>query len=125
MTLSKIIENFDDERTNSVSLERKIRWIDELDKKIWAEILKVRGDKSFNGYSADTSLETVVKAPDEYSEIYTFYLNMKLDCQNGEIARFNNSASLFNRMFKEMYDFINRNQKIPDNTEIKAGKYDV
>jgi hypothetical protein len=40
---------------------------------------------------------------------------------NGEIARFNNSTLLFNRMFKEMSDFINRNKAVIKKTEIKAG----
>jgi hypothetical protein len=50
---------------------------------------------------------------------------MKLDYMNGEIGRYNNSAMLFNRMYKEMHDFINRQEKIPVNTDLKAGDYDV
>ena len=83
------------------------------------------GEESFSGYSSLTPCETVLKAPEEYSEIYSLYLNMKLDYMNGEIGRYNNSAMLFNRMYKEMHDFINRQEKIPVNTDLKAGDYDV
>ena len=121
MTLAKAVENFDFERANSVSIERKIAWISQLDYKISAELLEPRGAESFKGYTEMTSLETELKAPDEYGEIYSLYMNMKLDYMNGEIARFNNSTLLFNRMFKELSDFINRKQAVIKNTAIKAG----
>ncbi len=125
MTLSDVIENFDSERTNNVSIITKKRWISQLDLKIWGEILKPRGDKEYVGYGREISLEAEVKAPDEYAEIYTLYMNMKLDYMNGEIGRSNNSAMLFNRMYKEMHDYINRTQKLPENTDLKVGDYNV
>lgn len=125
MTLSDVIEVFDSERTNNVSIITKKRWVSQLDLKIWGEILKPRGDKEFVGYGKAIPLDAAVKAPDEYAEIYTLYLNMKLDYMNGEIGRYNNSAMLFNRMYKEMHDFINRQEKMPVNSDLKVGDYDV
>lgn len=125
MTLAQVIENFDEERANSVSVITKKRWISQLDLKIWGEILKPRGDGEYIGYGKEIPLDAKVKAPDEYAEIYTLYMNMKLDCMNGEIARSNNSAMLFNRMYKEMHDYINRSVKIPDGKTLKAGDYSV
>ena len=125
MTLAEVIESFDSERTNNVSIITKKRWISQLDLKIWGEILKPRGDKEFYGYGKEIPLDTKVKAPEEYAEIYNLYLNMKLDYMNGEIGRYNNSAMLFNRMYKEMHDFINRQEKSPQNTDLKVGDYDV
>ena len=121
MTLAKAIENFDFQRANSVSLERKVQWISQLDYKISSEITEPRGGEKFNGYSELTSLDTILKAPDEYGEIYNLYMNMKLDYMNGEIARFNNSAMLFNRMYKELNDFVNRNQAVVKRVTVKAG----
>ena len=125
MTLADVIERFDSERANNVSTLTKMRWISQLDLKIWCEILKPRGDKECIVYGEETPLDADVKAPEEYAEIYTLYLNMKLDYMNGEIGRYNNSAMLFNRMYKEMHDFINRQERIPVNTALKAGDYDV
>ncbi len=121
MTLMQAIENFDSERANSVSIERKITWISQLDYKISTELLEPRGAGKFAGFTEMTPLETELKAPEEYKEIYPLYMNMKLDYMNGEIARFNNSTLLFNRMYKEMGDFINRNKSVIKKTEIKAG----
>ena len=122
MTLSEIIEGFDKERKNELPLDIKLGWISQLDYKISSEILSDRQSEAFRGYNGTTPLGTVVKAPVEYGEIYVCYLNMKLDYMNGEIGRYNNSVMLFNRMFKEMHDFINRKQKVSKNTKIKAGK---
>ena len=124
-TLAKAIEKFDFQRSNSVTLERKIEWLSQLDYKISSEINQPRGGGEFKGYTELTPLDTELQAPDEYGEIYTLYINMKLDYMNGEIARFNNSAMLFNRMYKEMHDFINRQEKIPANADLKVGDYDV
>ena len=122
MTLSDIIERFDKERKNELSIDIKLRWISQLDIKISSEILSERQSENFYGYDGTTPLGTVAKAPEEYGEIYICYLNMKLDYMNGEIGRFNNSAMLFNRMYKEMHDYINRKTMVKVNTIIKAGK---
>lgn len=121
MTLIEAIQEFDSQRRNEVSIEQKIKWISELDKKINAEYLERRGAEVFSGYSERGSLDVVLKAPSEYTEIYSLYLNMKLDYMNGEIARYNNSAMIFNRLYKEMGDAINRKTKVKVNTKIKAG----
>lgn len=121
MTLAKVIENFDNERKNSLPYGQKVNWLSQLDMKISSELLEPRGEGDFSGYTETTSPETVVRAPEEYCEIYGLYLNMKLDYLNGEIARFNNSASLFNVTYSEMSDFINRRKKVLKNTQIKAG----
>lgn len=121
MTLINAIEEFDKYRKNDVSPEQKIKWISELDRKINSDYLLLRGGNSFENYSLQTPYTTQLKAPEEYSEIYSLYLNMKFDYINGEITRFNNSAMLFNRLYKEMGDAINRKTKVMVNTKIKAG----
>ncbi len=122
MTLINAIEDFDRSRANSVELVQKIRWISELDSKINDEYLLNRGGTEFTPYTLETSGEIELKAPESFSEIYALYLNMKLDYFNGEITRFNNSASLFNRLYKEMGDSINRHTPVSVKTKIKAGE---
>lgn len=122
MTLINAIEEFDMSRSNNVSFEQKIRWISELEHKISSEYLEIRDGEAFEGYTVETPRETLLKAPEAFSEIYSLYLNMKLDYFNGEIARFNNSAMLFNRMYKEMGDAINRAIPVSKKIKIKAGE---
>ncbi len=121
MTLINAIEEFDMSRSNNVPFEQKIKWISELDHKISGEYMEIRGGNIFKGYTVETPRETVLKAPKAFCEIYSLYLNMKLDYFNGEITRFNNSAMLFNRLFKELGDAINRTTAVKKKTKIKAG----
>lgn len=121
MILAKALEIFDRERDNSLSVEHKTEWISQLDSRISSEILKPRGVENFEGYNSVTSPDTVLLAPDEYGEIYSLYMNMRLDYVNGEIGRYNNSAMLFNRMYMELFDFINRNRSVSAKNKIKAG----
>lgn len=121
MTLINAIEEFDMSRSNDVLFEQKIKWISELEHKINSEYLEIRGAEKFEGYTVETPRETALKAPSAFREIYSLYLNMKLDYFNGEITRFNNSALLFNRLYKEMGDAINRAVPVSKKTKIKAG----
>lgn len=121
MTLIQAIQEFDALHRNEISIEQKINWISELDKKINSEYLVPRGAENFDGYNERCSLDVDLKAPAEYTELYSLYLNMRLDYMNGEINRYNNSAMLFNRLYKEMGDAINRKTKVKVNTKIKAG----
>lgn len=125
MTLSKIIEEFDSQRKNQVSLQQKLRWISQLDMKISSQILVPRGADEFLGYDEATPLSTVAQAPEEYSEIYTLYLNYMLDLMNGETGRSNNFAMLFNRLYGEMHDFFNRKVPVKNNVKIKVGDVNV
>ncbi len=121
MNLRETIESFDNQKANTVSLETKIKWLSQLDYKIFSDILSDRIGGEFLGYNAQTSLETSLLAPEEYGDIYILYLNMKTDYKNGEIGRYNNSAMLYNRAYMEMSDFINRKNAVKKKTKIKAG----
>ena len=121
MTLGEAIYTFDRERENSISEEIKVNWISQLDRKISAQVWEPRGGEAFGGYD-NTNFECVLKAPEEYSEIYVIYLMMQTELMNGEITRYNNSAILFNRLYGEMCDFVNRMQPVKKNTKIKAGE---
>ena len=121
MTLSDAIENFDREHPNSCPFYLKLQWISQLDHKIYAEILMPRGYGEFKGYDLETSQNTSLAAPDAYGEIYSYYIKMNMDLRNGEIDRFNNTAVLFNRTYKELFDFINRKTAVKEQARIKAG----
>ena len=49
----------------------------------------------FEGYSPD-KLGTKLIAEKPYDALYPAYLKMKIDEENGETARYNNSATMFN-----------------------------
>lgn len=121
MTIAQAIQRFDNQRVNGTSFELKVQWLSQLDYKIWAEILEPRGTERFEGYTLETPQNKELFAPDTYGELYIYWLNMMLDYVNAEISRFNNSNLMFNRLYKEYCDYVNRTTPIPQNNTIKAG----
>lgn len=122
MTIVKAISLFDSQRRNDVSTELKTEWLSQLDFKIYEELLKARYDVSFSGYTSQTATSEELLAPEAYSEIYPAYLIMKTDYMNGETERYNNSASVFNRLYYELSNYINREKPVKTNSKLKAGK---
>ncbi len=121
MTLYDAIELFDREHPNNAPFHLKVQWLSQLDHKVCAEILRPRGYGDFKGYTPETPQDTILAVPDAFGEIYVYYLKMSLDLHNSEIDRFNNSAMLFNRTYKDLFDYVNRNKPVVKKTRITAG----
>ena len=47
-------------------------------------------------------------APYPYDELYVAYLKMKIDEENGETQRYNNSATIFNSYFEDYLKAYNK-----------------
>lgn len=124
MTPSKAIEIIDSLRPNSYSEEDKLRWINELDGMVkrlvfqWDENY-IKGikeqyekgqitEKEYNeimdkmktySYPDDLDRELLIPAP--YEEIYSLYLEAKIDYHNREYINYNNSATMFELRYSE------------------------
>ncbi len=120
MTVLKVLEIFDEENENDISDDIKKRWLSELDLKIVGELNKNRDGLSKVGYTVEENDATELNAPEEFSEIYIIYLKMKMNYMLCEIERYNNSASLFNRLFYEMANYISRNFKMSIKNSVKV-----
>lgn len=120
MTILKVLEIFDEENENDISEDIKKRWLSELDLKIVSELNKNRDGLSKVGYTVEENDATELNAPEEFSEIYIIYLKMKMNYMLCEIERYNNSASLFNRLFYEMANYISRNFKMSIKNSVKV-----
>ena len=100
MTIKECIDMVDNVKPNQYSIEDKVRWLSFLEAIIINEVIKTHEGyenqyEEFAGYSADRlGVKMIVEAP--YDSLYTAYLKMKIDEENGETARYNNSATMFN-----------------------------
>ncbi|MBO5895803.1 MAG: hypothetical protein J6Q83_00765 [Clostridia bacterium] len=121
MTLYDAISLFDKEHPNNADFSLKVQWLSQLEHKVYAEMLSPRGAGDFTGYTLETPQNTTLAVPDAFCEVYVYYLKMCLDLHNGEIDRFNNSAVLFNRAYKELFDYINRSKRVVNSSRITAG----
>ena len=112
MTIKECIDIVDNSKPNQYSLKEKVMWLSFLDEIIINDVLKTHEGydgkyDDFEGYSEDKlSVQLIVESP--YDRLYTAYLKMKIDGENGETARYNNSAALYNTYLMEYRKFYNK-----------------
>ena len=112
MTIKECIDIVDDLKPNQYSTKVKVMWLSFIDETIINDVLKTHTGydgryDDFTGYSEDKlSVPLIVESP--YDRLYTAYLKMKIDAENGETTRYNNSAGLFNSYMMEYRKFYNK-----------------
>ena len=121
MTVNEAILLADRQRPNACAQLDKILWLSELDGRIKNEILDAREgfeDVVFTGYTGVSDGGTTLLAPHPYDCIYAYWLFTKIDFVNGETARFNNSALMFNTAWINLSSYVCRNY--PPKTNVRA-----
>lgn len=112
MTVKECIDIVDNIKPNQYSIKDKVLWLSFIDEIIINEVLKThegydgRYDE-FEGYSED-KLSVPLIVPSPYDRLYTAYLKMKIDGENGETARYNNSMTLYNSYMMEFRKHYNK-----------------
>ena len=111
MTLMEAMHRADALKPNSYSNEEKIRWISILDGLIKKKIFDTHEggeDVVYDGYETETPLTTELLVPAPYDDIYVHWLMMQIDLTNGEYARYNNSAKVYNSAYQDFANYYNR-----------------
>ena len=119
MTIKDCIDIVDNIKPNQYTIKDKVMWISFIEEIIINEVIKTHEGydgryDAFEGYSEDKlSVPLIVQSP--YDRLYTAYLKMKIDGENGETARYNNSAALYNTYMSEYRKHYNKTH-MPLNT---------
>ena len=113
MTIKDAIAMVDRLKPNQYDEAQKIAWLSQLDGKIFLELIATHEGAaidSFAGYAPDVDVETelLVEFP-HAQDVYNYYLQSMIDRENGEIAKFNQSAALFNESYNSYAGWYNRN----------------
>ena len=112
MTIKECIDIVDNIKPNQYSVKEKVMWLSFVDETIINDVLKTHEGydgryDDFEGYTEDKlSVTLIVKSP--YDRLYTAYIKMKIDQENGETARYNNSAALYNTYMMEFRRYYNK-----------------
>ena len=121
MTIKDCIDIVDNIKPNQYTIKDKVMWLSFIDEIIINEVLKTHEGydgryDNFEGYSEDR-LTIPLIVPSPYDRLYTAYLKMKIDQENGEVARYNNSAALYNTYMTEYRKHYNKTHMPLSNTE--------
>lgn len=113
MTIKECIDVVDNLKPNQYSIEDKVSWLSFLDMTIINEVLRTHEGydskyDEFTGYSPDNLMARLI-VPSPYDRVYTAYLKMKIDEENGETARYNNSVTLYNSYLMEYKKWYHAN----------------
>lgn len=112
MKICEAVSRIDELKPNSYSEGEKIEWLSRLDARIHGEVVMTHQheptEESFTAYSGETDRETDLLAKAPYDSLYIYYLESQIDYHDGEMAKFNNSAAMFNSAYAEYANHINR-----------------
>lgn len=126
MTIKECIDIVDNAKPNQYSVGDKVAWLSFIDEIIINDVLKTHEgyDKrydDFKGYTEDKlSVPLIVKNP--YDRLYVAYLKMMIDKENGETARYNNSATTYNTYLLEFKKYYNKTHLPLSNVRIPTKK---
>lgn len=93
MTILDAINTVDKLHANQYDEDTKIDWLDQLDRHIYNDLIlthEIEDAPTFSGYDTNTDVNTVLLAPDEFREVYRWWLEMQIDKANAELVKYNN-----------------------------------
>ena len=113
MTINEAITRLDLQKQNTCTRQEKLNWLSELDGLIRAQILDTHEGKTevhlpYEDPVADTA--TLLVLP-PYDGLYLWWLEAKVDYQNGEFIRFNNAMELFQAGLRDFAAQYHRDHK--------------
>lgn len=126
MTIKECIDNVDNIKPNQYGTKEKVQWLSFLDEIIINDVLKTHEGydgryDTFTGYTEDKLSVTLI-VPSPYDRLYTAYIKMKIDGENGETTRYNNSATEYNSYLMEYKKYYNKTHMPIDVTDKRQEK---
>lgn len=104
MTIQDAITETDNLKPNQYDTGSKLRWLSDIEGKVYDDILSVRMDPPVSDcpkYDFESDFDTALLVPGTYAKIYIYYLTAMIDYHNAELERYNNSMMMFNAAWDE------------------------
>ena len=111
MTIAHAIARFDTLYPNVFPYAEKLRWLSVLDGQLFQDVFAAYPENAgmtFDGYDVATDKQTELLAPFPHDDIYIKYLAAQSDKVNSDVARYVNSAAVFNAAYSEFAAYYNR-----------------
>lgn len=114
MNIREAIGLVDKLKPNSYTLDVKLGWLSKLDGQIFTEVFKTHEGcpyEAFEEYDGE-NVEQDLLVPYPYDEdIYNYFLQAQIDRENGEVAKYNQSITLYNNAYHAFQAWYNRTYK--------------
>lgn len=112
MTIQEALDIVDELKPNMMTRKTKVKFLQELEQKIHAEILMKHAHEEEQEtkpeFTDDSDPGTVLIVPEPYSMVYVYWLMYKIDILNQEDARMNADYAHFSAEYLTMIDWWNR-----------------
>ena len=111
MTIGEAIDQVDQLKPNGFTDGEKVRWLSEVDARIWDEIILTHAhpaDAEWHEYTDDTDRDTQLLAYKPYDTLYRYWLEAQIDLYNMELDKYNNSSAMFNAAYRDFAAAHNR-----------------
>lgn len=120
MKIIEAINKVDELKPNGYSQNEKIAWLSELDGIVYRDVIETHEGEydEFHGYDENTDTNTELLIYEPYTEAYVNWLFAKIDYNNGEYAKHNNSITKFKDSFTGFSSDYNRHN-MPKGKQIK------
>lgn len=111
MTIAELIAECDKNKPNAYDEKTKTQWISEVEGIVIDEILnKAEGNEiEFEKYDYDRDGGKALRVPDRFNDLYLNYLYAKIDFNNAEYTRYNNSVMMYNASYDSFAGYYRRN----------------
>lgn len=106
-TIKEIIERVDETKLNDFSEKIKLRWISLLDGKVAASVYLLdiaEAQKQAYAYPDDLEKEPLIEFP--YDDLYDLWLEAKIDFENGEYNKYQNTMEMFNSHYNDFVRWL-------------------
>ena len=121
MTIIEAINRIDILKPNTYTPDTKTYWLSNLDGIVFEKIIKTHEGaevSNFEGYTAETPIDTKLLIPAPYDDIYLKWLEAQIDYANGEYDKYNNITVAYNDAYTEFERYYNRTH-MPKGKSIK------
>lgn len=123
MTIQEVLTNVDEKKPNAIDDGIKLSWLNEIEETIYKEIILTHEDgeeKKYRTININSDYETELLAESPYSRLYEEYIMSKIDFQNAEWERYNNTVEQFNESYEEYAAYYNRNHMPKKRTRLRG-----
>lgn len=111
MKIIEAISQIDSLKRNTYSQEQKIYWLSQLESMVKRLVIDTHegGENiSFDGFTKDTDVQTVLLMPAPFDMAYIYWLEAQIHYANEDIDMYNSAILMFNTAFNKFKNHYKR-----------------